>query len=160
MKPSGSHQSLDVNVGVDRVCNRLCLLHLLSFKSLKVGSPCNSSKLKIGHAASPAPSSKVTTTYKLFRKESRKSSRMRFRCQIKKVPLMGSESRQDDAVQLSIPDVLANSQRLTRTILCSAEIVKSLSSMAKSCIIKLSPEAVHFIVPGSEGGPEGMQIWS
>lgn len=42
----------------------------------------------------------------------------------------------------------------------TAEVVKSLQSTAKSCVIKLGPESVHFIVSDSESGPSGVQIWS
>ncbi|KAH8081492.1 checkpoint protein Hus1/Mec3 [Filobasidium floriforme] len=40
------------------------------------------------------------------------------------------------------------------------KVVKSLQSTAKSCVIKLGPESVHFIVSDSESGPSGVQIWS
>jgi hypothetical protein len=40
------------------------------------------------------------------------------------------------------------------------EIVRYLAVMAKVCVIKLTPDTVHFIVSGSEGAPEGVQIWS
>jgi hypothetical protein len=39
------------------------------------------------------------------------------------------------------------------------EIVRSLNALSKLCIIRLSAETVHFIVPGNEGR-EGVQVWS
>lgn len=40
-----------------------------------------------------------------------------------------------------------------------SEIVRSLNALSKLCIIRLSAETVHFIVPGNEGR-EGVQVWS
>jgi len=42
----------------------------------------------------------------------------------------------------------------------TAEVVKALHRTSKSCVIKLGPESVHFIVSDSESGPSGVQIWS
>ena len=39
------------------------------------------------------------------------------------------------------------------------EIVRSISALARQCIVRLSPEKVHFIVPGNEGR-DGIQVWS
>lgn len=46
-----------------------------------------------------------------------------------------------------------NSTRLT------SEIVRSLAALAKVCVVRLSPDSVHFIVPGNEGR-DGVQVWS
>lgn len=40
------------------------------------------------------------------------------------------------------------------------EIIRSLKQTATTCVLKLSPEVVGFIVTGPEVGPEGVQIWS
>ncbi|OCF33100.1 HUS1 checkpoint protein [Kwoniella heveanensis BCC8398] len=39
------------------------------------------------------------------------------------------------------------------------KITRSLAALAKTCVIRLSPEQVHFIVPGNEGST-GVQVWS
>ncbi|GFZ44818.1 hypothetical protein JCM24511_02544 [Saitozyma sp. JCM 24511] len=39
------------------------------------------------------------------------------------------------------------------------KIVRSLAALAKLCVIRLSPDKVHFIVPGNEGR-DGVQVWS
>ncbi|BEJ16983.1 hypothetical protein CspHIS471_0603840 [Cutaneotrichosporon sp. HIS471] len=39
------------------------------------------------------------------------------------------------------------------------KIVRSLAALAKVCVVRLSPDSVHFIVPGNEGG-DGVQVWS
>ncbi|WVQ93978.1 hypothetical protein IAU59_001056 [Kwoniella sp. CBS 9459] len=39
------------------------------------------------------------------------------------------------------------------------KIARSLAALAKTCVIRLSPEQVHFIVPGNEGST-GVQVWS
>lgn len=39
------------------------------------------------------------------------------------------------------------------------EIVRSLVALAKVGVIRLSPEVVHFIIPGNEGR-DGVQVWS
>jgi hypothetical protein len=48
---------------------------------------------------------------------------------------------------------------IPRLSLCFAEIVRSLAALAKLCVIRLSPDKVHFIVPGNEGR-DGVQVWS
>ncbi|KAI5451232.1 Checkpoint protein hus1 [Naganishia albida] len=40
------------------------------------------------------------------------------------------------------------------------KIIRSLKQTATTCVLKLSPEVVGFIVTGPEVGPEGVQIWS
>ncbi|KAJ9111846.1 hypothetical protein QFC20_002433 [Naganishia adeliensis] len=40
------------------------------------------------------------------------------------------------------------------------KIIRSLKQTATTCVLKLSPEIVGFIVTGPEVGPEGVQIWS
>jgi hypothetical protein len=85
---------------------------------------------------------------------------MRFRTHVINVSLLHSALRPKvpslvlPHFRCLIPD---RAWKSTRT---SAEIVRYLSVMAKTCVIKLTPETVHFIVSGSEGGPEGVQIWS
>nr|XP_019048408.1 HUS1 checkpoint protein [Kwoniella bestiolae CBS 10118]OCF27338.1 HUS1 checkpoint protein [Kwoniella bestiolae CBS 10118] len=39
------------------------------------------------------------------------------------------------------------------------EITRSLAALARSCVIRLSPDQVHFIVPGNESST-GVQVWS
>ncbi|WWC67135.1 uncharacterized protein I206_101042 [Kwoniella pini CBS 10737] len=39
------------------------------------------------------------------------------------------------------------------------KITRSLAALARSCVIRLSPEQVHFIVPGNESST-GVQVWS
>ncbi|KAK1921436.1 checkpoint protein Hus1/Mec3 [Papiliotrema laurentii] len=39
------------------------------------------------------------------------------------------------------------------------KIIRSLSTLARTCTIRLSPEQVHFIIPGNEGR-DGVQVWS
>ncbi|WVF66361.1 hypothetical protein IAT40_001101 [Kwoniella sp. CBS 6097] len=39
------------------------------------------------------------------------------------------------------------------------KISRSLAALAKTCVIRLSPEQAHFIVPGNEGST-GVQVWS
>ncbi|BEI93921.1 uncharacterized protein CcaverHIS019_0603800 [Cutaneotrichosporon cavernicola] len=39
------------------------------------------------------------------------------------------------------------------------KIVRSLAALAKVCVVRLSPDSVHFIVPGNEGR-DGVQVWS
>ncbi|KAL1408920.1 Checkpoint protein hus1 [Vanrija albida] len=39
------------------------------------------------------------------------------------------------------------------------KIVRSLAALAKVCVIRLSEEKVHFIIPGNEG-KDGVQVWS
>ncbi|ORY30828.1 checkpoint protein Hus1/Mec3 [Naematelia encephala] len=39
------------------------------------------------------------------------------------------------------------------------KIIRSLAALARTCVIRLSPEKVHFIVPGNEGR-DGVQVWS
>lgn len=41
----------------------------------------------------------------------------------------------------------------------TSEIVRSLVALAKTGVIRLSPDIVHFIVPGNEGR-DGVQVWS
>ncbi|GHJ87485.1 hypothetical protein NliqN6_3887 [Naganishia liquefaciens] len=40
------------------------------------------------------------------------------------------------------------------------KIIRSLKQTATTCVLKLTPEIVGFIVTGPEVGPEGVQIWS
>lgn len=47
-----------------------------------------------------------------------------------------------------------------RLSLSIVEIIRSLKQTATTCVLKLSPEIVGFIVTGPEVGPEGVQIWS
>ncbi|RSH84667.1 uncharacterized protein EHS24_006191 [Apiotrichum porosum] len=39
------------------------------------------------------------------------------------------------------------------------KIIRSLAALAKVCVVRLSPEKVHFIIPGNEGR-DGVQVWS
>lgn len=39
------------------------------------------------------------------------------------------------------------------------EIIRSLAALAKVCVVRLSLEKVHFIIPGNEGR-DGVQVWS
>ena len=41
----------------------------------------------------------------------------------------------------------------------SVGIARSLAALAKTCIIRLSEEKVHFIIPGNEN-KDGVQVWS
>jgi hypothetical protein len=43
--------------------------------------------------------------------------------------------------------------------LTHTEIVRSINALSKLCVIRLSPDTVHFIVSGNEGR-EGVQVWS
>lgn len=38
-------------------------------------------------------------------------------------------------------------------------IARSLAALAKSCIVRLSEDKVHFIIPGNEN-KDGVQVWS
>jgi HUS1 checkpoint protein len=70
---------------------------------------------------------------------------MRFRTVISNVSLLHSQST-------DIRPYVAHK-------LIESEIVKALHALAKTCVIRLTPDKVHFIVPGNEG-KEGVQVWS
>ncbi|KAK4684634.1 hypothetical protein P7C73_g5533, partial [Tremellales sp. Uapishka_1] len=40
------------------------------------------------------------------------------------------------------------------------KIIKSLAALAKLCVIKISPDTIHFIIAANEGQKEGVQVWS
>jgi HUS1 checkpoint protein len=83
-----------------------------------------------------------------IKRHDRRSAGMRFRTAITNVPLLHSEL---------LPQCFHWVNFLL--LISAVEIVKSLSSLAKVCIIRLSPEKVYFIVPGNEGR-DGVQVWS
>jgi hypothetical protein len=73
---------------------------------------------------------------------------MRFRTQISNPGLM---------LSTFVPHVVTFPLML---IIFLVEIIRSLKQTATTCVLKLSPEIVGFIVTGPEVGPEGVQIWS
>lgn len=74
---------------------------------------------------------------------------MRFRTQVSNPGLMLSPYQSRSS--MSSPQ--ADPTRLS-------EIIRSLKQTATTCVLKLTPEIVGFIVTGPEVGPEGVQIWS
>ena len=71
---------------------------------------------------------------------------MRFRTQVSNVPLLHSAPLIN-----SVSSFSAHTQ--------PTEIVRSLATLSKSCVIRLSPDKVHFIIPGNEN-KDGVQVWS